>query len=122
MKNALLILSLGIGLSACQPDEKLTVDAPQAPLETFSARYIVPLTEGRLNGEHEIVDKSLITRTNLAEFKPALMRIVQDAYDGKIGTYPDGYTDKKGDPTTFLKRNAASMTEAGTSVPCRCHS
>lgn len=87
MKNLILITMLGLGLAACQKVEPIEAEVPAKAL--FTARYILPLTEGRPIGEHEIIDVNLTKRTNLAEFKPVFKQIVRDAIDGKIDTYAD---------------------------------
>jgi hypothetical protein len=105
LKIAVLCLTLSMGLVACT--EKVETPAPEltaAPTENFMARYAVPLTTGRHNGEEMIVDSANASLTNVAQLKPAIVQIVQAAVDGKINNYPDDDSIVEKDPMTFLQR------------------
>lgn len=102
-----------ISLSACESDHGITPEKVLTPRATASARYIVPLTTGRDNGENTIVDPTNAARTNIAELLPTLKQIVADASSGRINTYPDGNaTDPQNDPKTFFQRNVQQMESA----------
>jgi hypothetical protein len=92
-------------LSACESDHGIAPEKVLKPTATASARYCVPLTTGRPNGETDIVDPTNASRTNIAELLPTMRQIVADAKSGKIPTYPDAFsTDSENNPKTFMQR------------------
>lgn len=116
MKKQWLIALSVIGLLAitsCTEEQGVTPEKALTPRATASARYIVPLTTGRDNGENTIVDPTNATRTNIAELLPTMKQIVADASSGRINTYPDGdATDPENDPRTFFQRTVQQMESA----------
>ena len=118
LKSAWVLLTLTLVLSACTEKEAPT--EPQIPVatgESFTARYGVPLTTGRANGENQVVDVAHATATNVAELKPVITKIVQDALDGKLATHPDGDEPKDKDPKTHLQGVVAQMAADGRPEP-----
>lgn len=91
---------------SCEAVEENIQPQPEVQKGTaFTARYIVPLTTGRDNGETEIVDAAKAAITNVAELKPVMSQVVQAALEGEIPVYPDFNEDPESNPQTYLQRH-----------------
>ncbi|MEY3442106.1 MAG: hypothetical protein RLZZ519_387 [Bacteroidota bacterium] len=118
LKSAWVVLTLTLVLTACtETDVPKEPTIPVVTGESFTARYGVPLTTGRPMGEQEIVDSAHAAATNVAELKPVITKIIQDALDGKLATHPDGDEPKDQDPKTHLQRVVANMAADGRPEP-----
>lgn len=118
LKIAFVCCSIGVTTLGCT--EKEISNVPQAPVvvtEQFAARYCVPLTKGRENGENQVVDPNHALATNVAELKPAIAKVIQDAMDARIESHPDEGKDKEMDPKTFLQRVISRMSADGRPKP-----
>ncbi|MFN8397386.1 MAG: hypothetical protein U0176_22375 [Bacteroidia bacterium] len=106
-KNIALALGICgmIAFTSCTRENGIKPEKILKPTATASARYVVPLTTGRPNGETDIVDPTNATRTNIAELLPTMRQIIADAKLGRIPSYPDAYsTDSENNPKTFMQR------------------
>lgn len=109
-----LLSLLALLVWSCERNETIVADPPAPKGKEFSARYIIPLTTGRPNGENTIIDAQHAELTNIAELKPVLAEVVAAAKAGKIPTYPKSdETDPKNDPKTFFSRQCDMMTSSG---------
>jgi hypothetical protein len=118
LKSALILLLLAVSITACT--EKEAPKEPQIPVvagETFTARYGVPLSTGRETGENQVVDATRAAATNVAELKPTITKLLQDALDGQLATYPDVAQTVEQDPKTHLQRVVAKMAADGRPEP-----
>ncbi len=118
LKSALILLLLAVSITACT--EKEAPKEPQIPVvagESFTARYGVPLSTGRATGENQVVDATRAAATNVAELKPTITKLIQDALDGQLATYPDVAEAVEQDPKTHLQRVVAKMAADGRPEP-----
>ncbi len=121
MKNSriqwIVLGLLALVAVSCQTKDNIESTPPLPKEKSFSARYIIPLTTGRDNGETTIINPANATATNIGEFKPVLREAIEAAIAGKVPTYPtQDRPDAQKDPSTFLKRELALVEEAGTPV------
>lgn len=105
LSKLLQLLIIPLVIFSCEKvDEKIHPKEKLASGTSFNAKYIVPLTTGRDNGETEIVDAANAAAKNVAELKPVFTEMVKLALNGDIPSYPDDWEDPEKDPKTFLKR------------------
>jgi hypothetical protein len=114
LKTAWVGLALTLALVACSEKEgPQQPEKPLTPSEKFTARYIIPLTTGRQNGEHEIVDPRHAAQTNIAQLKPTILEVVKAAMAGKISSYPDDDKQDIQSPMTALPKAIAQWEQNG---------
>lgn len=113
----LMFLALGLAIVGCQSPETVQPEAPAPKGRTFAARYIIPLTTGRPNGEADIIDAQHAEATNIAELRPVFAEVVAAAKAGTIPSYPtQGDPDPENNPKTYLQRQWDHMVGSGQPV------
>lgn len=118
LKVASLILLGALALTACQSETKETNTPAPATTETpapakvtewsFDARYLVPLNAGRAEAdENTVIDAANAEKTNVAQLKPVITKILADLQAGKLAAHPSpSNSDSENNPLTYFKRIA----------------
>lgn len=101
--------------SCTEKDVPKEPEQPVTPAAAFTARYVVPLTTGRDNGETDVVDAARAATKNVAELKPTLLQVVEAALASKVSSYVDTVETPGKTPTFFLPLAMARTEQNGGS-------
>jgi hypothetical protein len=85
----------------------------QAPAPTFEVKYIIPLSTGDITN-YEVIDSANAARTNMAQLRPAIIRLLDAMQAGTMPSHPtaDGL-DSENNPKTFYRRVSDAFDKRG---------